>query len=104
MRLKHLIRFQVAFDQIRYALSVDHHIKIFTDDGMLIPHLHLKELEAVLPETEFVRVNRGALIPLRRVLSLIKRTFLSRMPFFSFREKFKKRLNEKIITLVYREP
>ena len=94
---------RVGFHEIRYVLSVDHHIKIFTDDGMLMPHLHLKELEAILPETEFIRVNRGTLIPLRRVLSFDKENVFIKDAVFSFGDKFKRQFDEKVIAIVHRE-
>ncbi|TXJ22827.1 MAG: LytTR family transcriptional regulator [Chitinophagaceae bacterium] len=94
---------RVNVKDIRYVLSVDHHIKIFTDQEVLMPHLSLKQLEEKLPGDTFVRVNRGTLISLDRVLFFDKDTVFIKDACFSFSDKFKKEFDDKITLIIHKE-
>lgn len=94
---------RVNVRDIRYVLSVAHHIKIFTDQGVLMPHLSLKQLEEKLPTNVFVRVNRGTLISLDRVLCFDKDAVFIKDACFSFSDKFKKEFDQKITVLLHQE-
>lgn len=94
---------RVNVKDIRYVLSVDHHIKIFTDQEVLMPHLSLKQLEEKLPSDSFVRVNRGTLISLERVLFFDKDTVFIKDACFSFSDKFKKEFDGKITVIKHQE-
>lgn len=98
---KRFVRVNVR--DIRYVLSVAHHIKIFTDQEMLMPHLSLKQLEEKLPSDSFVRVNRGTLISLDRVLFFDKDTVFIKDACFSFSDKFKKEFDSKITIMLHQE-
>ncbi|MBN8877462.1 MAG: LytTR family transcriptional regulator [Sphingobacteriales bacterium] len=94
---------RVNVKDIRYVLSIHHHIKIFTDREVLMPHLSLKQLEEVLPDNSFVRVNRGTLISLDRVLFFDKDTVFIKDACFSFSDKFKKEFDSKITVMLHQE-
>lgn len=94
---------RVNIKDIRYVLSVHHHIKIFTDQEVLMPHLSLKQLEEKLPANVFVRVNRGTLISLDRVLFFDNDTVFLKDACFSFSDKFKKEFRSKIMMVIHRE-
>ena len=50
---------RINLTDIRYVLSVAHHVNIFTDHGELMPHLSLKQLEEVI----YSRQPRYACVP-----------------------------------------
>jgi len=98
---KKYIRIDVK--DIRYILSVAHHVKICTDQGVFIPHLSLKQLETVLPENSFSRVNRGTLIALNRIITFDKDEVVLKDVKFSFSDKYRKQLEEKITIMLHKE-
>ncbi|PZR27307.1 MAG: hypothetical protein DI535_10790 [Citrobacter freundii] len=98
---KKFVRIDVK--DIRYVLSVAHHIKICTDQGIFMPHLSLKQLETILPPESFSRVNRGTLVALDRIISFDKDEVLLKDVKFSFSDKYRKELENKITVMLHQE-
>ena len=101
----HLKRRFVRIDvkDIRYAIAVAHHVKICADQGVFIPHLSLKQLETVLPGDSFSRVNRGTLVALNRIISFDKDEVVLKDVRFSFSDKYRKELENKITVMLHQE-
>lgn len=98
---KKFIRIDVK--DIRYVLSVAHHVKICTDQGIFIPHLSLKQLETILPSDSFSRVNRGTLVALDRIISFDKDEVVLKDVKFSFSDKYRKELENRITVMLHQE-
>jgi len=98
---KKFVRIDVK--DIRYVLSIAHHVKICTDQGIFIPHLSLKQLETILPVDSFSRVNRGTLVALNRIISFDKDEVLLKDVRFSFSDKYRKELESKITVMLHQE-
>lgn len=94
---------RIDFDDIRYVLSVGHHVKISTDQGIYLPHLNLKEVEAALPEESFSRVNRSTLVAINRIISFDRDAVMLKDASFSFSDKFRKELETKVRIMVHQE-
>lgn len=101
----HLNNTYVRIDtkDIKYVISADHHVKIFTDHGQLMPHLSLKQLETMLPMDLFARVNRGTLVSLQRIISFDRDTAFLKDIKFSFSDKYRKEFVEKVTIMLHRE-
>ena len=91
---KKYVRIETA--GIRYVLSLDHHVKIVTDSGIYIPFLTIKQLEKILPEDQFCRVNRSTLVALNRIISFDRHTVTLRDGVFSFSDKYRKLMEARI--------
>lgn len=87
---------RIAMNEIRYVLSLDHHVKIVTDSGIYIPFLTIKQLEKILPPDQFCRVNRSTLVALNRIISFDRQTVTLRDGVFSFSDKYRKLMEAKI--------
>jgi len=98
---KKFVRIDVK--DIRYVLSIAHHVKICTDQGIFIPHLSLKQLETILPGDSFSRVNRGTHVALDRIISFDKDEVLLKDVRFSFSDKYRKELESKITVMLHQE-
>lgn len=98
---KKFVRIDVK--DIRYVLSVAHHVKICTDQGIFMPHLSLKQLETSLPPESFSRVNRGTLVALDRIISFDKDEVILKDVKFSFSDKYRKELENKITVMLHQE-
>jgi DNA-binding LytR/AlgR family response regulator len=87
---------RIGIDEIRYVLSLDHHVKIVTDHGIYIPFLTIKQLERILPADQFSRVNRSTLVALNRIVSFDRQTVTLRDGVFSFSDKYRKLMETRI--------
>ncbi|MGN6294964.1 MAG: LytR/AlgR family response regulator transcription factor [Chitinophagaceae bacterium] len=87
---------RIAINEIRYILSLDHHVKIVTDHGIYIPFLSIKQLETILPADQFCRVNRSTLVALNRIISFDRHTITLRDGVFTFSDKYRKLMEGKI--------
>ena len=87
---------RIAVDEIRYVLSLDHHVKIVTDHGIYIPFLTIKQLEKILPPEQFCRVNRSTLVALNRIISFDRQTVTLKDGVFSFSDKYRKLIETRI--------
>ncbi|MBN8879827.1 MAG: LytTR family transcriptional regulator [Sphingobacteriales bacterium] len=92
---------RIDVKDIRYALSVAHHVKICVEQGTFIPHLSLKQLETILPVKSFCRVNRGTLVALNRIISFDKDEVVLKDIRFSFGDKYRKELEGKITVMLH---
>ncbi|HEX2845559.1 MAG TPA: LytTR family DNA-binding domain-containing protein [Chitinophagaceae bacterium] len=87
---------RIAITEIRYILSLDHHVKIVTDHGIYIPFLSIKQLETILPADQFCRVNRSTLVALNRIISFDRHTITLKDGVFTFSDKYRKLMEGKI--------
>ncbi|RYD70234.1 MAG: LytTR family transcriptional regulator [Sphingobacteriales bacterium] len=87
---------RINIEEIRYVLSLDHHIKIVTDHGIYIPFLTIKQLETILPPEQFCRVNRSTLVALNRIISFDRHSVTLRDGVFSFSDKYRKLIEGKV--------
>ncbi|MET0462009.1 MAG: LytTR family DNA-binding domain-containing protein, partial [Chitinophagaceae bacterium] len=87
---------RIGIDEIRYVLSLDHHVKIVTDHGIYIPFLTIKQLEKILRPEQFCRVNRSTLVALNRIISFDRHTVTLRDGVFSFSDKYRKLMEARI--------
>jgi|GEM_PF-541168 len=87
---------RIETSEIRYVLSLDHHVKIVTDSGIYIPFLTIKQLEKILPPDQFCRVNRSTLVALNRIISFDRQTVTLRDGVFSFSDKYRKLMETRI--------
>lgn len=87
---------RIDISEIRYILSLDHHIKIVTDHGIYIPFLTIKQLERLLPSDQFCRVNRSTLVALNRIISFDRHTVTLRDGVFTFSDKYRKLMEGKV--------
>lgn len=94
---------RVDIDRIIYILSVAHHVKIYTDHGIFMPHLSLKQLETILPEEDFSRVNRGTLVAHSRITSFTTNEIYLKDISFSFSDKYRKLLEHKLTVVLHNE-
>ena len=94
---------RIDFSDIKYVLSVGHHVKIATDQGIYLPHLNLKEVEAALPVESFSRVNRSTLVAINRIISFDRDAVMLKDASFSFSDKFRKELETKVRIMVHQE-
>ncbi|MBN8877696.1 MAG: LytTR family transcriptional regulator DNA-binding domain-containing protein [Sphingobacteriales bacterium] len=94
---------RINLTDIRYVLSVAHHVNIFTDHGELMPHLSLKQLEEQLPAQLFIRVNRGTLVSLDKIVSFTKDTVYLKEAKFSFTDKYKRAFDEKVTIVLHQD-
>lgn len=94
---------RVNLDDINYILSVAHHVKIHTNQGVYIPHLSLKQLEEILPPRDFVRVNRGTLIPLKKVTAFTNDEVFLGNERFGITDRFREELKKLLLIMIHRE-
>lgn len=87
---------RIEIDEIRYVLSLDHHVKMVTDHGIYIPFLTIKQLETILPAEKFCRVNRSTLVALNRIISFDRHTVTLRDGVFTFSDKYRKLIEGKV--------
>lgn len=87
---------RIDISEIRYILSLDHHIKIVTDHGIYIPFLSIKQLEKLLPSDQFCRVNRSTMVALNRIISFDRHTVTLKDGVFTFSDKYRKLMEGKI--------
>lgn len=94
---------RVNLDDINYILSVAHHVKIHTNQGVYIPHLSLKQLEEILPLDEFVRVNRSTLIPLKKITAFTSDEVFLGAESFGITDRFREELRSRLTVMIHRE-
>lgn len=87
---------KISISGIRYILSLDHHVKIVTDQGIYIPFLTIKQLETILPPEQFCRVNRSTLVALNRIISFDRHSVTLRDGVFSFGDKYRKLIESRV--------
>jgi len=60
---------KVMLDDILYIESMKDYVKVFTTHGMLMTKQSITSVEAMLPETTFVRVHRSYIVSTKKVKS-----------------------------------
>jgi DNA-binding LytR/AlgR family response regulator len=63
---------KIRFAEIQYVEAYQEYVKIFTDSGRYITYERMKNIEAILPSTHFMRVHRSYIVALDRVKALHK--------------------------------
>lgn len=61
---------KIRFAEIHYIEAYQEYIKIFTDTGRYITYERMKNIEALLPATQFTRVHRSFIVALSRVKAI----------------------------------
>jgi DNA-binding LytR/AlgR family response regulator len=61
---------KIFFSEIQYIEAYQEYIKVFTDSGRHIVYERMKNIEAMLPASRFMRVHRSYIIALDRLKSL----------------------------------
>jgi|SRR6218665_691641 len=94
----------VKINEIDYVQSNGHRLEISTDKKKTMPSLSLKEIEQILPEQEFVKVNRSAIVAIRRIVCFDKDTvYLEGGVQFGLSDLFKEEFKKKVRLIVHKE-
>ena len=62
--------FRVDFSEIFYVQGMKDYLKIVTPDFTLITHQTMNEMEATLPQRQFIRVHRSWLVAVRHIRAI----------------------------------
>jgi two-component system LytT family response regulator len=60
---------KVMLRDIRYVESMKDYVKVFTDNEVLVTKQSLNSVEAMLPETGFIRIHRSYIVSISKVKS-----------------------------------
>jgi len=60
---------KVMLGDIRYVESMKDYVKVFTDKEVIVTKQSLNSVEAMLPETQFIRTHRSYIVSLSKVKS-----------------------------------
>lgn len=60
---------KVMLKDILYIESMKDYIKVFTNDGVIVTKQSMTSVEAMLPETEFIRTHRSFIVALPKIKS-----------------------------------
>jgi DNA-binding LytR/AlgR family response regulator len=60
---------KVLLDDIVYVESDKDYVKLFTDKGFVITRQTIASVEAMLPESQFIRIHRSYIISLNKLKS-----------------------------------
>lgn len=82
--------------EIAYIESLANYIKIYTDVGTYLTPMTMKQCVKMLPENMFIRINRGTIAPIHRIISFDKDGITLEGKKFSFGEGCKKELEARI--------
>jgi two-component system LytT family response regulator len=63
-------RVKIFFSEIQYVEGFQEYIKIYTDKGRYITYERMKNMEAMLPQADFMRVHKSYIVCLSRIMSL----------------------------------
>jgi DNA-binding LytR/AlgR family response regulator len=61
---------KVSLDEIQYIEGMDDYVKIFTNDKMVLSNITMKDMLKKLPASNFIRVHRSYIVPLKRIESV----------------------------------
>lgn len=65
---------KIRFSEIQYVEAYQEYVKIFTDSGRHITYERMKNIEAILPPSQFMRVHRSFIVALNRIKSVQNHT------------------------------
>jgi DNA-binding LytR/AlgR family response regulator len=95
---------RINYKDLLYVESVGNYVKIFTENGIFLTPLTIKELEKMLPFELFCRVNRGTIIAIDRIVCFDRESVTLKNARFSFSDKYRKALEGKIRIITHMEP
>lgn len=95
---------RINYKDLLYLESVGNYVKLFTDNGIFLTALTMKELERILPADSFCRVNRGTIVSLERIISFDRESVNLKSMKFSFSDKYRKVLETKVRIITHTEP
>lgn len=94
---------RINYKDLSYIESVGNYVKLFTDNGVFLSTLTIKELEKILPFDAFCRVNRGSIVAIDRIVSFDRDNVVLKGAAFSFSDKYRKILEGKIRIITHME-
>jgi two-component system LytT family response regulator len=95
---------RINYKDLLYVESVGNYVKLFTENGIFLTPLTIKELEKMLPFELFCRVNRGTIIAIDRIVCFDRESVTLKNARFSFSDKYRKALEGKIRIITHTEP
>ena len=95
---------RVNYKDLSYMESVGNYVKLYTDTGIFLTPLTIKELERILPVESFCRINRGTIVSIDRIISFDRDNLNLKNAKFSFSDKYRKTLEGKIRIITHIEP
>ena len=95
---------RINYKDLLYVESVGNYVKLFTECGIFLTPLTIKELEKMLPFELFCRVNRGTIIAIDRIVCFDRESVTLKNARFSFSDKYRKALEGKIRIITHTEP
>jgi DNA-binding LytR/AlgR family response regulator len=95
---------RINYKDIFYLESVGNYVKLFTDSGVFLTPLTIKELEKILPSDAFCRVNRGTIAAIDRITYFDREHVMLKNICFSFSDRYRKALEAKIRIITHSEP
>jgi DNA-binding LytR/AlgR family response regulator len=94
---------RINYKDLSYIESVGNYVKLFTDTGVFLSTLTIKELEKVLPVDAFCRINRGTIVAIDRITSFDRDNVILKNATFSFSDKYRRILEGKIRIITHIE-
>lgn len=94
---------RINYSDLLYVESVGNYVKLFTETGVFLTTLTIKELERVLPVDAFCRINRGTIVAIDRIISFDRVSVALKNIRFSFSDKYRKMLEGKIRIITHAE-
>jgi two-component system LytT family response regulator len=95
---------RINYKDLLYIESVGNYVKLFTENGIYLTPLTIKELEKMLPFELFCRVNRGTIIAIDRIVCFDRESVTLKNARFSFSDKYRKALEGKVRIITHTEP
>jgi len=96
---------KVAFKDINYIEGLKNYVSIFTDTERIIALLNIKDLEGILPESDFMRVHKSYIISVEKIKAIdgnqiILKNSAEKIPLGeTYRPKFFETLRSKVVGL-----
>lgn len=95
---------RINYKDLSYIESVGNYVKLFTEGGIFLTPLTIKELEKMLPHDAFCRINRGTIVAIDRIISFDRDHVILKNATFSFSDKYRKVLEGRIRIITHIEP
>lgn len=61
---------KIRFSEIQYVEAYQEYVKIFTDTAKYMTYERMKNIEAILPAAQFMRIHRSYIVALNRIKSV----------------------------------
>ncbi|MBB5634477.1 DNA-binding LytR/AlgR family response regulator [Pedobacter cryoconitis] len=96
---------KVAFKDIHYIEGLKNYVSIFTDTERIIALLNIKDLEGILPDSDFMRVHKSYIISVEKIKAIdgnqiILKNSVEKIPLGeTYRPKFFETLRSKVVGL-----